>query len=155
MIDTSLYDPLTYAINGAAMEVHRELGPGFSEKVYQEALLIALTERKIPAVKEVGFSVTFHGQTVGEFRVDVLVDEAVILELKALESLPKNCEQQLIMYLAASGREMGLLFNFGKASLEHSRYVPPIAIQSNSAYQARRNLWKPAWLNRQKSAQSA
>jgi len=155
MIDTSLYDKLTYSIVGAAMEVHRDLGPGFPEKVYQEALLIALKERGIIAVKEVGFAVEFHGQVVGEFRVDVLVDEAIILELKALENLPKHCEQQLIMYLAASGREIGLLLNFGKGSLDHSRYVPPVAIQNNAAYQARCNLWKPAWIERQKSAQSA
>ncbi|HNT78160.1 MAG TPA: GxxExxY protein [Anaerolineae bacterium] len=152
MIDTSLYDKLTYAVTGAAMEVHRELGPGFSEKVYQEALMIALKEREIPAVKEVGFAVEFHGQPVGEFRVDILADEAVIVELKALENMPNKCEQQLIMYLAASGREIGLLLNFGKVSLEHSRHVPPKTVQNSPAYQNRRNLWKPAWLEKQKSA---
>ena len=151
MIDTSLYDKLTYAIIGAAMEVHRILGPGFPEKVYQEALLIALKERKIPAIKEVGFAVGFHGRTVGEFRVDVLVDDAVILELKAVEKMSKQYEQQLIAYLAASGREIGLLLNFGKSSLEHPRVVPTQAIQNSSAYQSRHNLWKPAWLNKQKS----
>ncbi len=155
MVDTGLYDSLTYTINGAAMEVHRELGPGFPEKVYQEAMMIALQQRNLRAVKEVTFTVAFHGYEVGEFRVDILVDDAVIVELKALEKLPENCEQQLISYLTASGREVGLLLNFGGASLEHSRVVPPKDIQRSAAYQARCNMWKPAWLQRQKSAQSA
>lgn len=155
MIDTSLYDGLTYAVNGAAMEVHNVLGPEFPEKVYQEALLIALRDRGIPAVKEVGFAVEFQGQAVGEFRVDILVDEAVILELKAVDRLSKQHEQQVLAYLAASGREVGLLLNFGKSSLEHPRIVPTTTIQNSPAYQARRNLWKPAWLTKQKSAKSA
>ena len=155
MIDTSPYNDFTYAINGAAMEVHSVLGPGFPEKVYQEALFIALRDREIPAIKEVGFAVEFQGQMVGEFGVDILVDEAIILELKAVDKMSKQHEQQVIAYLAVSGSEAGLLLNFGKSSLEHPRIVPLIAIQNSPAYQARRSLWKPAWLANQKSASSA
>jgi GxxExxY protein len=155
MIDTSIYKDLSYQIIGAAMDVHNELGPGFPEKVYQEGLIIALNQRHIPVLKEVAFDVAFRGQMVGSFRVDLLVDQAVIVELKALQGLDATCEQQIIAYLATTGRELGLLLNFGRGSLERKRFVPPKAIQKSPAYQKRRQQWKPTWLQKQKSAPSA
>ncbi len=155
MIKTSIYKDLSYQVIGAAMDVHNELGPGFPEKVYQEAMIIALSQRHIRVLKEVAFDVAFRGQAVGSFRVDLLVDDAVIVELKALQTLDATCEQQIIAYLAATGRELGLLLNFGRVSLERKRFVPPKAIQKSPAYQHRRQQWKPAWLQKQKSASSA
>jgi GxxExxY protein len=155
MIDTSGYKNLSYQIIGAALEVHNELGPGFPEKVYREAMLIALTERQLPVLKEVTFDVAFKGHVVGRFRVDLLVDEAIVVELKALHTLDTTCEQQILTYLAATGRELGLLLNFGVASLEYKRFVPSRNIQNTPAYRERRRQWKSAWLEKQKSAQSA
>ena len=125
MIKTSIYKDLSYQVIGAAMDVHNELGPGFPEKVYQEAMIIALSQRHIRVLKEVAFDVAFRGQAVGSFRIDLLVDDAVIVELKALQTLDATCEQQIIAYLAATGRELGLLLNFGRVSLERKRFVPP------------------------------
>jgi GxxExxY protein len=155
MINTSIYKDLSYQIIGAAMDVHNELGPGFPEKVYKKAMIIALSQRRIPVLKEVAFNAAFREQPVGSFRIDLLVDDAVIVELKALQALDATCEQQIIAYLAATGRELGLLLNFGRASLEHKRFVPPKAIQKSPAYQNRRQQWKPTWLQKQKSASSA
>lgn len=146
------YDELTYEIIGAAIDVHKELGPGYPEKVYHEALMIALGERSIPAQKEVTFVAEYHGYPVGEFRLDVLVDQAVVVELKALDQLDSKCEQQIISYLTTTGREVGLLLNFGTASLERRRFFPPKRIQNSAKYQQRLHTWKPAWIERQNSS---
>ncbi|MEJ5310069.1 MAG: GxxExxY protein [Anaerolineae bacterium] len=142
----TIYDKLTYAVNGAAMAVHRELGPGYPEKVYHEALMIELAELGIPAQKEVVFTAEYRGRTVGEFRIDVFVDGAVVVELKAIEAINERHEQQVISYLTATGREVGLLLNFGVASLQFKRIFLPQSIQQSQAYQAKLKLWKPAWL---------
>ena len=151
----TIYDALTYAINGAAMAVHRELGPGYPEKVYHEALMIELAERDIPAQREVMFIAEYHGHTVGEFRVDVFVDKAVVVELKAIEAINERHEQQVISYLTATGREVGLLLNFGVGSLQFKRIFLPQSVQKSRAYQAKLQLWKPIWLaDKEKSVPS-
>ena len=144
----TIYDDLSYNVIGAAMEVHNELGPGFPEKVYQEALVIALAERGLPAGKEAPFMAEFHDQPVGEFRLDVLVDEALVVELKALDELDSKHQQQVISYLTVTGREVGLLLNFGTQRLQKKRIFPPQRVQDNQAYQRRRDAWQPAWLQR-------
>jgi len=151
----TIYDDLTYAIIGAAMSVHRELGTGFPEEVYQKALLIALTEQNLAAQREVLFTAEFHGQTVGKFYIDIFVDEAVVVELKAVDAFHKKHEQQIIAYLTATGREVGLLFNFGTESLQTKRLFAPQSIQKSRAYQDKLHLWKPAWIaNKGKSVPS-
>jgi GxxExxY protein len=146
---------LTYEIIGAAIDVHKELGPGYPEKIYHEALMIALAERNILAEKEVTFIAEYHGQPVGEFRVDVLVDQAILVELKALDQLDSKCEQQIISYLTTTGREVGLLLNFGATSLEKHRYFAPKHVQNNPSYQRRLKAWKAAWLKRQNKSVSS
>jgi GxxExxY protein len=124
------------------------LGPGYPEKIYHEALMVALDEHHIPAQKEETFVADYHGQPVGEFRLDVLVDQAIVVELKALDQLDGKCEQQIISYLTTTGREVGLLLNFGTTSLQKRRRFPPKRVQNNPSYQRRLKAWKSAWLRR-------
>ena len=114
---------LTYQIIGAAMEVHRALGPGFLESVYQVALAHELTLRKVPFEREVHLPVSYKGTVVGDFIADFWVDNKVILELKAVSSLHPKHEAQAIHYLAATGCQIALLLNFGTLSLEHKRLI--------------------------------
>ncbi|MFQ5408162.1 MAG: GxxExxY protein, partial [Anaerolineales bacterium] len=106
------YDKTTYAIIGAAMEVHNELGPGFPEAIYRDAMVIALAEKGISAHKEVAFDVEYHGQRAGQFRLDMLAEEKVVVEFKAVSELTSQHEAQAIAYLTATGREVALLINF-------------------------------------------
>ncbi|MHC4294153.1 MAG: GxxExxY protein [Planctomycetota bacterium] len=114
---------LTYRIIGCAQRVHRTLGPGFPESVYQKSLCLELLREKIPFESEKIFEVSYEGISVGKFRADFLVDEKVVVELKALEKLDGNHLAQAISYLKASGLNLALLLNFGRKSLETKRVV--------------------------------
>ncbi|WP_133513151.1 GxxExxY protein [Candidatus Thiosymbion oneisti] len=117
-------DEQTYAIIGAAMAVHRELGHGFLEAVYQDALAIEFAEQNIPFAREVELSVAYKGKILSTaYRADFLCYEEVVVELKALGRLTAKEESQLIHYLRASGIERGLLLNFGAKSLQYKRMV--------------------------------
>jgi GxxExxY protein len=117
-------DPQTYAIIGAAMEVHRELGNGFLEAVYQEALAKELKLRQIPFIREVELVVKYKGETLKtRYRVDFVCFEEIIVELKAISMLTNADEAQLINYLKATGYHRGLVINFGAYSLQHRRKV--------------------------------
>ena len=118
---TLLHEELTGKVLGACFEVCRELGAGFLESVYQKALLIALRQRGIKAEAQFPLSVTFRGQVVGEFVADILVEDKVLLELKAVKELAPEHQAQLINYLKATGIEEGLLINFGNPRLEYKR----------------------------------
>jgi GxxExxY protein len=120
-----LYESLTQRILEASFEVSNELGAGFLESVYQKALLIALHEKGLQAEDNVPVPVMFHGETVGEFFADILVEGKVILELKAVKALAPEHQAQLINYLKATGIEVGLLLNFGTARLEFKRLHRP------------------------------
>jgi GxxExxY protein len=117
-------DPKTYAVIGAAIEVHRELGCGFLEAVYHEGLAIELAARRIPFVRELVLPVHYKGQLlpVG-YRADFVCYEEVIVELKALRELTTVDEAQLLNYLKATGYSVGLLLNFGTASLQWKRLM--------------------------------
>jgi GxxExxY protein len=116
-------DDLTEKIIGACYEVHRTLGPGFNEKLYQNSLKLALKERELKCVSERNYEVYFKENPVGNFRVDLLVEDRVVVEVKAaVGSMPKVFESQLISYLKASKHPTGLLVNFGNASCHVKRF---------------------------------
>ena len=122
--DLSERDPRTYAIIGAAIEVHKHLGCGFLESVYQEALAIELGLREIPFRREVRLPVSYKGQVlVTRFCADFICFDSLVVELKALAHMSGNEEAQLINYLKATRYKVGLLLNFGARSLEHRRFV--------------------------------
>jgi GxxExxY protein len=106
------------------MEVHRQLGYGFLEAVYQEALAIEMTAQGIPYRREAELPVLYKGQVLStSYRPDFLCFDSVVVELKAIAQLGPNEEAQVINYLKASGQELGLLLNFGSKSLTHRRFV--------------------------------
>jgi GxxExxY protein len=114
---------LTEKIIGAAFEVHRELGAGFLEKVYEAALLRELTARSVPAAQQAQIEVPYKGHTVGVYFADLLVDGRVICEIKAVAALSAEHEAQLLNYLRATGIKVGLLLNFGRPKLQIKRLV--------------------------------
>jgi len=124
MKDPTERDPKTYAIIGAAMEVHKQLGCGFLEPVYQEALAIEFSKRSISFHREVTLPIFYKEVRLGTpYRVDFICSKNVAVELKALAKLSGTEEAQLINYLKASGLEIGLLLNFGAGSLEYRRFI--------------------------------
>jgi len=116
-----VHTELSYRVVGCAQRVHAELGPGFPEAVYQKALGHELAKSQIPFQSQARFEVAYDGVLCGEFRVDVDVDDKVIIEIKAVETLCREHVAQLLAYLKASGRELGLFMNFGEASLRVQR----------------------------------
>ncbi len=115
---------LTEAIIGCAFRVQRALGPGFLETVYQRALAVELTRAGLKAELEVPLKVTYDGCIVGDYSADILVETKVVVELKAVQSLTTAHEVQVVHYLTATGIEVGLLINFGAATLQFKRKHP-------------------------------
>ena len=109
---------LTAKIINCAYKVHRELGFGFLESVYQNALMIELTKVGLQGEKEKMIQVNYTSEVVGEFVADILVEDKVILELKSVKQVHLAHESQLINYLKATGIEVGLLINFGSALIK-------------------------------------
>jgi GxxExxY protein len=104
---------LTEQIIGIFYEVYNELGSGFLEKVYEEAMAVMLKERSIPFQQQVPLPVWFHGQVIGTYDADLIVNNVVLLELKACRALDAAHEAQLLHYLRSTEIEVGLLLNFG------------------------------------------
>ena len=122
--DYSDRDQLTGNIIKVCYYVHTKLGAGFVERIYQNALKIALEEMKLNYDTEKEFQVEFDNHNVGKFRVVFLVEDKVIVEIKAVESkMPKIFESQVISYLKASGLSVGLLVNFGNRRCEIRRLM--------------------------------
>ena len=114
-------DILTERIIGRAMEVHRQLGPGYLEAVYEKSLSIELKADGIGFANQVAVPVLYRGQSIGDFIADIIVNGKVIVELKACQTLHIQHEAQLVNYLTATGIDNGLLFNFGTTSLQFKR----------------------------------
>jgi len=114
---------ITYAINGAVFEVNNILGPGFLEKVYENALLVEFKRRGLKAKNQVPVSVSYKGEVVGEYFADLLVEDKVIVELKTVENLDRTHEAQLLNYLKATDLKVGLLVNFKHKKADIKRMV--------------------------------
>lgn len=118
-----IHKALSFAIIGAAMEVHRILGPGFLEAVYQAALEKELTLRGIPFQHQVELPVSYKGDVLGIYKADLVVDGKITVEIKSISRLNASHQAQALHYLAATGLELAILINFGASSLEHQRVV--------------------------------
>ena len=105
-------DRLAHAVIGAAIEVHRHLGPGFLEAVYEEALCVELSSRHIPFVRQAPVATRYKGHAVGESRLDMLVANTLVVELKAVEAITPVHVAQVVSYLKATSHKLGLLINF-------------------------------------------
>jgi len=114
---------ITYAINGAVFEVNKILGPGFLEKVYENALLVELKNRGFKAEGQVPINVTYKSFSVGEYIADLLIEDKIIVELKTVDNLDKIHEAQLLNYLKATGITVGILVNFKNPKAEIKRMV--------------------------------
>jgi GxxExxY protein len=110
-------DRLAYQVIGAAIEVHRLLGPGFLESVYEEAMCIELALREIAFTRQHQVTIDYKGRPVGQGRLDILVAESLVVELKAVEALAPIHSAQMISYLRITKRQLGLLINFKVAIL--------------------------------------
>ena len=123
-IRTDKRDPRTYAIIGAAMEVHRILGPGHLEAVYQEAMEIEFIERKIPHSAQPKIKIHYKIHILKKFYIpDFLVFDGVVVEIKAQSALAKADQAQILNSLRCTNNKVGLLINFGEASLNWKRFV--------------------------------
>ncbi|MFQ5930164.1 MAG: GxxExxY protein [Acidobacteriota bacterium] len=116
-----LYKELSDGIVAAAMEVHQHLGHGFLEAVYGKALAYELEIRGVAFEKEVLLPVNYKGKSIGKYKADFVVDQKIILELKAISHLTSAHVAQTQHYLLATGLHLAILFNFGNPSLEHVR----------------------------------
>jgi GxxExxY protein len=124
MMPSEAKDPRTYAIIGAGMEVHKEMGCGFLEHAYHEAMKIELALRGIPFQPEVQIPVFYKGTRLDcQYRADFICFDDVIVEIKAIKQLTSIDRAQVINYLKATGYRVALLLNFGAGSLEYERIV--------------------------------
>jgi len=110
-------DPLTERIIGAAIEVHRVLGPGLLEVIYEEALCVEFELQGLQYERQVAIGVTYKGRNIKGQRIDLLVEGEVVVEIKSVGDLPEVATAQVISYLRATGLKRGLLINFGKDRL--------------------------------------
>ncbi|MBM4037300.1 MAG: GxxExxY protein [Planctomycetes bacterium] len=118
-----LYKDLSYSVVGAAMAVYNEFGHGFLEAIYRRSLMIEFQERGIAAKEEKPLPVYYHGQLVGEHRLDVLVDGKIVLELKAARAIVDDHVAQALHYLAAIRLRLAIIINFAPTGLETRRIV--------------------------------
>lgn len=119
-----IYKNESYHIIGACLEVHKELGPGFLEVVYQEALTIEFKNQGIPFNKERELRLYYKNVSLQKkYKVDFICYEKIIIEVKALSSLISEHESQLINYLKATKSKLGILINFGEKSLKYKRLI--------------------------------
>ncbi len=121
--DKILYKDLSYKIVGLAMKVHSKLGYGFLEKVYENAMMVLLRQEGIHAKQQAPITVYFDGEVVGDYYADILVEDNIILELKAIERITDAHRAQTLNYLKATGLHLAILLNFGKERLKYERFA--------------------------------
>jgi GxxExxY protein len=116
---------LTEKIIGCAIEVHRQLGPGLLEATYEAALCVEIEEAGLKYKRQVPFPVIYKGKTIGEYRLDLLVEDAVVVEIKSVERFDSVFEAQILTYLRVTGKKIGLLLNFNSRLLREGikRYI--------------------------------
>jgi GxxExxY protein len=117
------FESLSKKVIGAAIKVHKELGPGFLESIYEEALKMQLSEENMRCESQKEIKVMYHGKEVGTHRLDLVIENKIIVELKAIKELIDAHFAQLRSYLNATGLKVGLLLNFAKPTLEIKRIV--------------------------------
>jgi len=118
-----VYPELSYQIIGIAAEIHKKLGPGFSENIYEAAFMLELQDKGICYEQQKPIQIIYKQIPLGTYRLDLVVDEKIIVELKAVNGLNDIFKMQLLSYLKASGFKLGLLINFGARQLEHKRVL--------------------------------
>lgn len=118
-----LYKKLTYEIRGALYEVYNTLGPGFKESIYHHALAKEFTFRKIPFEEKKRLPILFKGEEVGTYEPDFIIEEKVLIEIKAVPEMPRLYETQLFYYLRGTEYKLGFLVNFGGSKLEIKRRI--------------------------------
>ena len=118
-----IYRELSYLVMQAVFEVHNTLGPGFLESVYEKALARELEMQEIPFRRQEEVKVAYKGELVGTHRLDLVVDDKIVLELKAVSELNDVFKQQVLSYLKASDLRLGILVNFGTPRVESVRIV--------------------------------
>lgn len=138
--DKLIFADLTYKVRGAVFNVYNELGYGHKEQVYQKALAEEFMALGIAYKKEVGLNVKYRGKVVGSYRPDFVVEEKVIIELKAVEFMPKFYQDQLLHYLKTTGFQLGLLVNFGSSRLLIKRLIWTMDGQSKSVRNLRESV---------------
>lgn len=116
-----LYSDITRKIIGCAFDVRKELGSGFLETVYEKAMLIALRQAKLSVKAQYPIQVKFRGESIGEYFSDLFVEDKVIVELKAVNTISSEHKAQVLHYLKATGLQVGLLLNFGSHLFQYSR----------------------------------
>ncbi|GLI56934.1 hypothetical protein PM10SUCC1_24480 [Propionigenium maris DSM 9537] len=122
-MDNIIYRDLSYKIIGLAMTVHKELGYGFLEKVYENALMVLFEESGISANQQEPINIHFRDKIIGSYIADIVVDNLIILELKCVSEISSKHKAQTANYLKATGIKLGIILNFGKDSLEFQRVV--------------------------------
>jgi len=118
-----IYRDLSYQIMGAIFEVHKELGPGFLESIYEKALIEELPSRGMKVETQKFIDLIYKNKKIGTHRLDLVIEDKVVVELKAVESFSIHHKAQLTSYLKASGYKLGILVNFSKAKVEYRRVV--------------------------------
>ena len=118
-----LYEKLSYALRGMFFKIYNEVGPGFKENVYAKALYSLLDENKVPYEKEKQFTINFKNTKIGVTQIDLVIDNKIIIEVKATEINNSLFEKQILSYLKSTGIKLGFLVNFGTNKLYIRRYI--------------------------------
>jgi GxxExxY protein len=121
-----LYGSVSEKIIGCAMKVHRHFGLGFPEAIYKRALMLELEKEGINFKSEVEKNIYYEGYFIGKRRLELVVEDKILVELKAISVIDNSCLNQLLNYLKIFGIEVGLLLNFGAGSLQFKRLVSTV-----------------------------